>query len=40
VFNLGYINQSVYAVWGTSCCLFRDKHKTHKYSVGRLYSFW
>jgi len=37
-FHLGYKNQSVYAVSGTSRCLFSDKHKTHKYSVGRAYS--
>ena len=34
-FHLGYKNQSVYAVSGTSRCLFSDK-----YSVGRAYSFW
>ena len=34
-FYLGYKNQSVYAVSGTSRCLFSDKHKTHKYSVGQ-----
>ena len=37
-FHLGYNNRSVYAVSGTSRCLFSDKHKTHKYSVGRKYS--
>ena len=30
-FHLGYKNQSVYAVSGTSRCLFSDKYKTHKY---------
>ena len=29
--RLGYKNQSVYAVSGTSRCLFSDKYKTHKY---------
>jgi len=28
-FHLGYKNQSVYAVSGTSPCLFSDKYKTH-----------
>jgi hypothetical protein len=37
-FYLGYKNQSVYAVSGTSRCLFPDKYKTHKCSVGRAYS--
>jgi len=27
-FHLGYKNQSVYAVSGTSRCLFSDKYKT------------
>ena len=35
-FHLGYKNQSVYAVSGTIRCLFSDKYKTRKYSVGRL----
>jgi len=29
-FHLGYKNQSLYDVSGTSRCLFSDKHKTHK----------
>jgi hypothetical protein len=33
-------NQSVYAVSGRSRCLFCDKYKTRKYSVGRPYSCW
>jgi len=32
---LGYKNQSVYAVNGTSRYLFSDKYKTHKYSVSK-----
>jgi len=39
-FHLGYKKQSVYAVSGTSRCLFSDKYKTRKYSVGRAYSCW
>ena len=34
-FHLGYKNQSVYYVSGTSRCFFSDKSKTRKYSVGR-----
>ena len=33
-----HTHQSVYAVNGTSRCLFSDKYKTYKYSVGRAYS--
>jgi hypothetical protein len=33
IFHLGYKNQSVYDVSGTSRCLFSDKYKTHKHSV-------
>jgi hypothetical protein len=39
-FHLGYKNQLVHAVSGTSRCLFSDKYKTYKYSVGRAYSCW
>ena len=34
-FHLCYKNRSVYAVSGTSRCLFSEKYKTHKYSAGR-----
>jgi hypothetical protein len=37
-FQLCYKTQSVFHVNGTSRCLFLDKFKTHKYSVGREYS--
>jgi hypothetical protein len=37
-FHLGYKNQSVHAVSGTSRCLFSDKYKTHTYSVSRTYN--
>jgi len=39
-FSSRYKNRSVYAVSGTNCCLFREKYKTNKYSVGRAYSCW
>jgi hypothetical protein len=41
-FHLGYKNQSVFYVSGTSRCLFSDKHKTRtsKYRVGRAYTCW
>ena len=38
-FYLDYKNQSVYAVSGTSRCLFSDKYKTDKYSVVRKYNY-
>ena len=31
-FQLGYKTQSVYAVSGTSRCLFSDKYNTRKYT--------
>ena len=37
-FHFGYKNQSVYGVSGTSRCLFSDKYKIHKYSVGTAHS--
>jgi len=39
-FSLGYKNQSVYAVSDISRCLFSDKYKTRKYSVGTASSCW
>ena len=39
-FSSRYKNQSVYDVSGTNRCLFLDKHKTHKYSVGGACSCW
>jgi len=38
-FHLGYKNQAVYVMFGTSRCLLQDKYQTHKYSVGRTYKF-
>ena len=38
--HLCYKNQSIYAVSGTSRCLFWDKYKTHKHSVGIAYCCW
>jgi hypothetical protein len=35
-FYLGYKIQSVYVIWGRIRCLFWDKYKTNKYSVGRM----
>jgi len=32
--------KSVYGISGTSCCLFRDEYKTHKYGVDRAYKCW
>jgi hypothetical protein len=37
-FHLGYKNQPTFDVNSTGHCLYLDKYKTHKYSVGRAYS--
>jgi hypothetical protein len=37
-FHLRYKNQSVYDISDIGHCLFSDKYKTYKYSVGRTYN--
>ena len=35
---ISVINPISYILWGRSHCLFPDKYRTHKYSVGRKYN--